>query len=729
MKKINKKDYELVNGLINGEKKTRLVIFESDRKFCYEYFWNANDKSFRCCGCTSLRNRRVRAIIHNANTENEYVEFNPGHICQAREYANLKIFSKNQIVHAPDFELQTIRKNGNERKNLIIFDTTNRTLCYKYSVSIMPTFVCQKCAYQGHKVRAYLRVDENDTEYVVLGIEDHICDLSQYIPVNANNDIIYEPSLFQLFSQKKKPKLFIFQSMERKLGYLFSHLKENVYHCLGCAKIPGAAKQITVELCQYERNENYVRMNGTLQHVCKVREYQPQKWKEIFVHPPNFFFYTKGTKHPQMVIYCTEDKNFCYDYKHIGKNIMKCKECHRRKHYQSALVLQDSDGREYLQLGANEHICKPVEYEYVEGGGFTVLPSSGIVYQKQLSRKSVDQSKIVKSDGFTLASENGILTNGTKLYVYNKTDNSLCYKYSFQNRSKRFRCLKCHLLNLTVSAKLCTNEEDNTKYLELGENDHKCEAEKYDPKDISKKITDFIVYEPNKKFKTSKLVVFTSSNHLTCYVYSFCNTRKYFICHECLSSKQRKIVSTKIFKDEKNGQDYVLFNKQNHICKPIKYNPMDYEELPKIPSSRFELLPNLWGTPNSRLFIFDVKNPNLCYEFSKYGQNFECRKCLEHPNRKKYTRANLIKNDTGESFIEMDETQHICKIQDFKASKRLFTADEFEKSINSKEKKIITVFTGKNKNLCYKFTYKAPSIICSNKSLKKGHIFSDFQQN
>uniref|UniRef100_A0A914Q9R4 Uncharacterized protein n=1 Tax=Panagrolaimus davidi TaxID=227884 RepID=A0A914Q9R4_9BILA len=132
---------------------------------------------------------------------------------------------------------------------------------------------------------------------------------------------------------------------------------------------------------------------------------------------------------------------------------------------------------------------------------------------------------------------------------------------------------------------------------------------------------------------------------------------------------------------------------------------MDYEELPKIPSSRFELLPNLWGTPNSRLFIFDVKNPNLCYEFSKHGQNFECRKCLEHPNGKKYTRANLIKNDAGESFIEMDETQHVCKVQDFKASKRLFTTDQFEKSINSKEKEIITVFNGKNKNLCYKFSY------------------------
>uniref|UniRef100_A0AC35FPK9 Uncharacterized protein n=1 Tax=Panagrolaimus sp. PS1159 TaxID=55785 RepID=A0AC35FPK9_9BILA len=717
-KKIKKHDYELVKGLINGEKKTRLIIFESDRKFCYEYFWNTTDSSFYCCGCTSLRERKVRAIVHNANTKNEYVEFNPDHVCQAREYANLKIFSKQQIVRAPDFEVQTIRKNGNERKNLIIFDTTNRTLCYKYSVSKMPTFVCQKCAYQGHRVCAYLRVDENGTEYVVLGIEGHICDLSQYIPVNANDDIIYESSLFEIFSQQKnKPKLFIFKSMERKHGYLFSHLKENVYQCLGCAKIPGSAKHITVELCQNERNENFLRMKATLKHVCKVRQYQPQKWKKNFVYPPNFFFYTKGTKHPHMVIYCTEDKKFCYDYKFDGKNVMICKECHRRKHYQSALVFQDSDGHDYLQLGSNEHICKPVEYDDVEGDGLTVLPSSGIVYQKQISRKSgivykkqisrksVDQSKIVKSDGFILESENGILTNGTKLYVYDKTDKSLCYKYSFQNRSKRFRCLKCHLLNLTVSAKLCTNEEDNTKYLELGENDHKCKAEKYDPKNIAKKITDFIVYEPNKKWITSKLVVFTSSNHLTCYAYSFCNTRKHFICRECLSSKQKKIVSTKIFRDENDGKDYVLFNEQNHICKPIKYNPMDYEELPKIPSSRFELLPNLWGTPDSRLFIFDVQNPNLCYEFSKAGQNFECRKCLEHPNGKKYTRANLIKNDAGESFIEMDETQHVCKIQDFKASKRLFTADQFEKSINSKEKEIITVFIGKNKNLCYKFSY------------------------
>ena len=138
----------------------------------------------------------INASVDKIGTDEEVVQLynDDPHFCEPREYESLEIFRERQIVRRPDYEIQKVVKQGIERKTLVIFDTGNRDLCYKYTFhEISHRFVCYLCRYYGGLgAYAIIRNDENGTEYVELRGEEHACMLQSYRSEDEVQDIIIE---------------------------------------------------------------------------------------------------------------------------------------------------------------------------------------------------------------------------------------------------------------------------------------------------------------------------------------------------------------------------------------------------------------------------------------------------------------------------------------------------------------------------------------------------------
>uniref|UniRef100_A0AC34G6F2 Uncharacterized protein n=1 Tax=Panagrolaimus sp. ES5 TaxID=591445 RepID=A0AC34G6F2_9BILA len=100
------------------------------------------------------------------------------------------------------------------------------------------------------------------------------------------------------------------------------------------------------------------------------------------------------------------------------------------------------NGVEYIELSKAEHICEPKEYD----------------------------SKIINLPNFEV--------DENRLYIFDKDDKTFCYVYNYRPGRKSFVCPKCHLKNHSVSAKLIQNRNDED-CIELGQNKHICEKQKY----------------------------------------------------------------------------------------------------------------------------------------------------------------------------------------------------------------------------------------------------------
>uniref|UniRef100_A0A914YLL1 Uncharacterized protein n=1 Tax=Panagrolaimus superbus TaxID=310955 RepID=A0A914YLL1_9BILA len=403
---IKKPEYEFVEVFQNGMKKTRLIIYTGEnKKFCYEYFWDQHKNRYHCCGCIR---KSVRAAIYNINEENEYVMLiNNNHICQPREYDSLKLFERQKIVRKPDFEIQTILKNGTEKRTLVVFVPENRKMCHKYLSRNFSQqhFYCSRCHNKRHSVIARLCQDDDESEqYIVLGEEAHICDPKPYVSANSSQDIIVDSNdLIFISKTNGQSRIFVFNPKNRNMGYEFSETKNNFYMCLGCHQ---KRKSVIAKLCQKDNGEFYIRMGPNQKHACQFRKYLLEKLEENLIYPPNFMFYSKKTKRPHLILYCPENQKLCYDYRCCANNFFYCKACLKLKHNVSAKVCQASDGTEFLRNGNFEHKCTPLELKEILNSGIKILEKSGL----KLDNKEIDDgskaTEKMEESGF-----NGTLKN------------------------------------------------------------------------------------------------------------------------------------------------------------------------------------------------------------------------------------------------------------------------------------------------------------------------------
>uniref|UniRef100_A0AC35F5A9 Uncharacterized protein n=1 Tax=Panagrolaimus sp. PS1159 TaxID=55785 RepID=A0AC35F5A9_9BILA len=441
---ISKSMYEIMPSSSDGQKNKYLLVFTSaDKKMCYKYIYQ--QYSYYCVKCFVKKHYIRVNICLNQNGE-EYVSLqDKTHICMPVEY---KKFEK-RIIKAPDYQLIKRRHKGKWLQKLIVFTTKYKNYCYEYGMHTDKLFACNGCTRLNvfNHAKFFKRDEENEEEFVQLSSIEHVCEPQKYVQEDLTLKIVQKPN-FKVVKHSKKGivnrYLYIFatsssSSSGRDLYYKYSFDKaSNHFRCSYCRK-----RYVIAKLRQNENGEDYFELNNT-EHEC-----QPKQFRESnIVRLPNFKIETreKGKRH--LFLFDKNNMDLCYNYFFINsaKSFM-CQRCNLKRHSVTAKERQMENGEVYLELGENEHICKPEKYK---------------------SEDEYPKEKIYEPNF-------KIINDGKKLMVFDSLNKQLCYEYKYRNCVEKFVCVQCDKRKKRVTAKLSKNEMGED-YIELGPIQHICQS-------------------------------------------------------------------------------------------------------------------------------------------------------------------------------------------------------------------------------------------------------------
>uniref|UniRef100_A0AC34GU60 Uncharacterized protein n=1 Tax=Panagrolaimus sp. ES5 TaxID=591445 RepID=A0AC34GU60_9BILA len=276
---VKKPMFQHVEQKVAGEKRKYLLIFTAnDQKFYYKFSYE-NGYLPICSKCTQ-KNLYIQAYVLTDDDGNEYVSVrNKEHICKPLEY-NSSDFEDNQIIKPPGY--QVIKRNwrGKFVEKLVVFDSTDKSLCYEYTLQQTKKTKRYKCNECHHKhstcVIAWIINQRKENEHVELSKIQHKCKLIKF--EDPNSTIIHSPNFKIIKCVRKAPSgipkdhLFVYSSLESKLCYrYYSDSGRNHFICHECAykkKI-----MVSARLHKNENGEDFVQLGGN-KHVC---EPQPEK--------------------------------------------------------------------------------------------------------------------------------------------------------------------------------------------------------------------------------------------------------------------------------------------------------------------------------------------------------------------------------------------------------------------------------------------------------------------
>uniref|UniRef100_A0AC34GUY7 Uncharacterized protein n=1 Tax=Panagrolaimus sp. ES5 TaxID=591445 RepID=A0AC34GUY7_9BILA len=583
---------------------------------------------------------------------------------KAKLSKNFHNSNSQKIIVKPNFEYLEYQHLGIIRKRLFIFYTNDKTKCYEYYwCTPEKVFSCCGCARKMKKVRAEICQKLNGTKYVKLGQKEHVCEMREYQPekyiYDPSTDIVQKPN-FKLAEYMKrgiqKSNLIIFCPTNKNLCYEYTFSKDvKKYYCLECRK---AAKAVIVS-AKIEKNENgedCVILNKT-QHVCDLREFNPEKYKSDIVIPKNMFEFFENTVYgkisTKLLIFTSTEKKMCHIFFN-NRYSFSCRKCCSL----NAMLCKNDNGEEYISLQDKKHVCQPYEYS-------TDLFKDKIKQKVKMSNipKVVNPSKIIKAPNFQLIKRRRAGEWFNKLIVLTSDDKKLCYEYSWDETHKHFICRICKHNSMSVSAKVIRNE-GNEEYVVLGEREHICKPREYIPEDLNLKIlkkTDYkiesLIIRGNEN---QYLFVNDKTDKNLWYRYCYYKDKKRFYCNFCKTC----CVSAILHHADENREEYIELSNAEHDCQPKP-----------IPESKIINLPNFKidtdGKNQKHLIIFDKNDKTLCYIYNnrKAKDKFFCKKC----NTFTYTvNATLRKNQNGEDYIELGKNDHLCKPEKYLKQQRLF---------------------------------------------------------
>uniref|UniRef100_A0A914P6A6 Uncharacterized protein n=1 Tax=Panagrolaimus davidi TaxID=227884 RepID=A0A914P6A6_9BILA len=661
---IKKPNYEILENCNTKSGKVLIVFNPNNRNECHEYRWRNGMKLFRCLSCDLTVN------IHNASKETEYIELlQLNHGCEYRNYDREKYFKFKNFVLSPNFEIQTEMFGERKKKSLIIVDENDRTKCYIYSFRLSEKmFMCINCEKQNVWVSAKMEQNSDGENYIILSNSKHVCEMVKYEPQKRNVIILRAPDIKVVEKTSNGiPKLFIFDSADKSLCYIFSCVKGGTqrYKCLGCTERFQKTKRIfTIYLCKDENAEYFVQTKNNQKHFCQPRKYEPEKYEATKCEK---YFYYRNVKYPNSVyvaILDSNDSTFFYPFLYQkSSNNFRCSNCSKlKKKWHVSFPKIDKNGEEYFMHDPKKHICKPTKISSIQNTSkFQRLERKDIVFREKQNAKEVkiDESKILELPNFEFR-QSRYGKPGGKLVIFVTNDKSLCYEYYFVSEKKCFVCGNCRRKKHRVTVKVHLNNETNEKFLELSEKQHICEPIKDEFADKIIDASNFIVTERDDERKPKKIIVFTSSTKEFYYELNYYPSRKHFRCIPC--SNCNKAVGAKLYKKE-NGEAYLLKLKNEHVCAPKKYEKE--ELLPKIipktiPKSMFELYQNKNGESNKKLIVFTSEKKDFVYEYSSDKSAFRCLQCLK---QKKYVNAKI--RGENEKYVELSKVEHVCKQKKF----------------------------------------------------------------
>uniref|UniRef100_A0A914P0D1 Uncharacterized protein n=1 Tax=Panagrolaimus davidi TaxID=227884 RepID=A0A914P0D1_9BILA len=663
---IRKPNYEILEDTNTTSGKALIIFNPNDKTQCHEFRWRNCHKLFYCSKCDAT------VKVGSAANGNEFIEvFKQNHECQYHPYDREKYYKFKNFVVAPNFEIQNEIIGGKQRKILVIFDQNEKTKCYIYTLK-KELYYCKKCWMQRITVSAKLQQNSDGENYIVLSNKKHVCEPEKY---QMNDDIILRHPNFKIMEETSNgiPKLFIFDSRDKNLCFVFSQVNANKhcnrYECCRCNNIlnnkceknAGSNEVFFIYLCKNKNGEYFIQMKNNQKHLCKPRKYEPEKYEPKIAD--NYFYYRK-IAYPGLIfvaIIHSTDSSLCYPFSYLKHlNNLHCLNCEKlRKFFIIPIPKIDENGKEYFVHDSEKHICKPVKISTFETPEFKRLERNEITFkekEKCLPNKKkevkIDESRILRLPNFELRPNLRGNPEG-KLIIFDKNDKSMCYEYTPEKKNY-FRCYNCKIKKHHVTIKIHFDEEKNEKFVELLENEHICDPIKDEFKDKIIKSSNFMVIDRNDEKRATRIIVFTSEAKEFYYELYYVVSQKCFECSPCRHLK--KTVGVKLYKNA-NGEEYLLKMKNEHVCTPKKYDPKKFEPNKKIPASLFQLYKNRKGEENKRLIIFTSEKKNLIYEYYFERSSFRCSKCR---SQNKFVTAKLI-TENVENFIELSKAEHICK--------------------------------------------------------------------
>jgi hypothetical protein len=86
-----------------------------------------------------------------------------------------------RFLNSAEYEIQTFFEKSTMKQKLIVYCSADKKLCYSYFYERKSKrFVCEKCKEQNRYVVAYLREQQNDSQFVELGLLPHLCNPIPY---------------------------------------------------------------------------------------------------------------------------------------------------------------------------------------------------------------------------------------------------------------------------------------------------------------------------------------------------------------------------------------------------------------------------------------------------------------------------------------------------------------------------------------------------------------------
>uniref|UniRef100_A0A914QCW0 Uncharacterized protein n=1 Tax=Panagrolaimus davidi TaxID=227884 RepID=A0A914QCW0_9BILA len=297
IRKIFKPNYEIHENCSTNSGKVLILFDPNNRNQCHDFRWRSYKSAFCCISCDAV------AKINHESKKNEYIEIlKLNHQCPFRPYNREQYFKFNNYILAPDFEIRTQIINGKERKTLFIFNENDKTKCYNFRYySTTKAFICKECSTQKVHVTAKLQQNADSENYLLLSKKQHVCEMVKYIPQKDDEIILRQPH-FKLMEETCDgvTKLFVFDSEDKSLCYVFSPVKKNCsrYTCRGCQDFVRRFKKtkeklngvVYLSLFKDKNGEYFIQMKDQ-KHSCQPRKYEPQKYELKIAE--NYFYYQK----------------------------------------------------------------------------------------------------------------------------------------------------------------------------------------------------------------------------------------------------------------------------------------------------------------------------------------------------------------------------------------------------------------------------------------------------
>uniref|UniRef100_A0AC34FHY5 Uncharacterized protein n=1 Tax=Panagrolaimus sp. ES5 TaxID=591445 RepID=A0AC34FHY5_9BILA len=315
------------------------------------------------------------------------------------------------------------------------------------------------------------------------------------------NNIIYAPNfIFKHFIRNgdTRSRLFIFPDSKKKECYeYFYDFDRQLYICCGCNN---KHRCVSATIEEDENGENYVQCN-TNGHVCKLRKYNPAKYKtDLIIKAPNYQLITEnvgGEQKNYLILFTSTDKKKFYKMPYESHQKMYvCHKCRKSNIYVQACVCYDKNGNEYISVRNQKHVCSKMKYISLESDQTSKNDSENDKFKAperqwnkrncyKTTRKTVppnsqiqieEESNIIKSPNYQFSTKKWGKRQIQKLIVFVSSDKKKCYEYTWTECFGYYCCNSC--AGKRAFAKVISDENEE-EIVQLGPVKHKCKPKKF----------------------------------------------------------------------------------------------------------------------------------------------------------------------------------------------------------------------------------------------------------